>query len=85
MNLNIRHWDGKFLANFVNNRRTRRALAKSNNWSIRAAQAAAEHIKQAQQEIFAGLPKDMNLDDAMVECKDRFDEEVLHVKDSLAD
>ena len=85
MSLNIRHWDGKFLANFVNNSATRKALANGNNWSMRAAQAAAEHIEQAKQEIIAGLPNDMTLDDAMYEYSNRFASEILYLKDSLAD
>ena len=85
MNLNITQWDGKFLANFNNNSATRKALANGNNCSMRAAQAAAGHIEQARQEVIDGLPKDMSLDDALLEYKDRFDEEILYLQDSLAD
>ena len=85
MSPKIIHWDGKFLANFTNNSATRRALANGNNWSMRAARAAAGHIEQAQQEVIDGLPKDMSLDDAMLEYKDRFDEEVVYLQGSLAD
>jgi hypothetical protein len=85
MSLNIRHWDGKFLANFVNNSATRKALANGNNWSMQAAEAAAQDIKRAQQQIIACAPAAMSSEEVMLEFGDRFNEQVLYLQDSLAD
>ena len=85
MNLNITQWDGKFLANFNNNSATRKALANGNNWSMRAAQAAAQDIERVQQQIFADAPEDMNSEEVMLEFSDIFGEEVRYLQDSLAD
>ena len=85
MSANIRKWDGKFLANFADTSEARDALAMSNSWSERVAQTAAKDIQEARQKIIAGLPQDMSIDDALLEYSDRFDEEVLYLKDSLAD
>ena len=85
MSLNIRQWDGKFLASFNNNSTTRKALASGNNWSMRAAQAVAQDIERAQKQIIACAPADMSSEEVMLEFGERFDEEVLYLQDSLAD
>ena len=52
---------------------------------MQAAQAAAQDIERAQQQIIAYAPAAMSSEEVMLEFGDRFNEEVLYLQDSLAD